>query len=40
LNVHWFEDLTDARAKMQVWSYAKHFLYQYRGVSQYHFHCI
>ena len=19
LNVHWFEDLTDARAKMQVW---------------------
>ena len=22
---------------MQVWSYAKHILYQYRGVSQYHF---
>ena len=29
--------MTDARAKLQVWSYAKHILYQYRGVSQYHF---
>ena len=37
LNVHWFEDLTDARAKLQVWSYAKHILYQYRGVSKYPF---
>ena len=35
--MHGVEELTDAWGKMQVWSYAKHILYQYRGVSQYHF---